>query len=208
MAEVINTNTKSKPYNRYKDKNVRAVYNRTLITHNVTLPITAIGQNLKQTIEETIKSMVEGKCIVEGFVKINSVEIITYSSGEIKGENVIFEAVFYCDVCFPVAGMLLNCVVKNITKAGIRAESADEMISPFVVFIARDHYFANDYFNSVEEGKKITARVIAQRFKLNDKYVSVIAELVPPKKDYAPRQTQEPIPTAKPRLNIEFIEEE
>jgi DNA-directed RNA polymerase subunit E'/Rpb7 len=208
MAEVINTNTKSKPYNRYKDKNVRAVYNRTLITHNVTLPITAIGQNLKQTIEETIKSMVEGKCIVEGFVKINSVEIITYSSGEIKGENVIFEAVFYCDVCFPVAGMLLNCVVKNITKAGIRAESADEMISPFVVFIARDHYFANDYFNSVEEGKKITARVIAQRFELNDKYVSVIAELVPPKKDYAPRQTQEPTPTAKPRLNIEFIEEE
>jgi DNA-directed RNA polymerase subunit E'/Rpb7 len=208
MAEVINTNTKSKPYNRYKDKNVRAVYNRTLITHNVTLPITAIGQNLKQTIEETIKSMVEGKCIVEGFVKINSVEIITYSSGEIKGENVIFEAVFYCDVCFPVAGMLLNCVVKNITKAGIRAESADEMISPFVVFIARDHYFANDYFNSVEEGKKITARVIAQRFELNDKYVSVIAELVPPKKDYVPRQTQEPVPTAKPRLNIEFIEEE
>lgn len=208
MAEVINTNTKSKPYNRYKDKNVRAVYNRTLITHNVTLPITAIGQNLKQTIEETIKSMVEGKCIVEGFVKINSVEIITYSSGEIKGENVIFEAVFYCDVCFPVAGMLLNCVVKNITKAGIRAESADEMISPFVVFIARDHYFANDYFNSVEEGKKITARVIAQRFELNDKYVSVIAELVPPKKDYAPRQTQEPVSTSKPRLNIEFIEEE
>jgi len=178
---------------RYKDSQVRTVYTRTLITRNLMLPITAIGQNLKQTIEETIKTLVEGKCIVEGFVKHNSVEIITFSSGEVKGDKVLFEAVFYCDVCFPVAGMLLNCVAKNITKAGIRGESVDEGISPFVVFIARDHYFANDYFSSIQEGDKFTARVIAQRFELNDKYVSVIAEIVPPKKQY----------TNKPKLNIE-----
>ena len=177
---------------RYKDSQVRTIYTRTLITRNLKLPITAIGQNLKQTIEETIKSLVEGKCIVEGFVKHNSVEIITYSSGEIKGDKVLFEAVFYCDVCFPVAGMLLNCIAKNITKAGIKGESADEGISPVVVFIARDHYFANDYFNSIQEGNRFTARVIAQRFELNDKYVSVIAEIVPPKKQYN-----------KPKLNIE-----
>ena len=177
---------------RYKDSEVRTIYTRTLITRNLMLPITAIGQNLKQTIEETIKSLVEGKCIVEGFVKHNSVEIITYSSGEIKGDKVLFEAVFYCDVCFPVAGMLLNCIAKNITKAGIKGESADEGISPVVVFIARDHYFANDYFNSIQEGNRFTARVIAQRFELNDKYVSVIAEIVPPKKQYN-----------KPKLTIE-----
>lgn len=169
---------------RYKDKSVRTVYTRTLITKSILLPITAIGQNLKQTIEETIKSLVEGKCIVEGFVKQNSIEIITYSSGEIKGDKVLFEAAFYCDVCFPVAGMLLNCIAKNITKAGIRGESADEAFSPFIVFIARDHYFASEYFNSIEEGGKFTARVLAQRFELNDKYVSVIAEIVPPKKQY------------------------
>lgn len=177
---------------RYKDSEVRTIYTRTLITRNLMLPITAIGQNLKQTIEETVKSLVEGKCIVEGFVKHNSVEIITYSSGEIKGDKVLFEAVFYCDVCFPVAGMLLNCIAKNITKAGIKGESADEGISPVVVFIARDHYFSNDYFNSIQEGNRFTARVIAQRFELNDKYVSVIAEIVPPKKQYN-----------KPKLNIE-----
>jgi hypothetical protein len=74
--------------------------------------------------------------------------------------------------------MNLNCVVKNVTKAGIRAESAEENPSPFVLFIARDHFFANKYFNTVEEGAKIVARVIAQRFELNDRYVSVIAELV------------------------------
>ena len=79
--------------------------------------------------------------------------------------------------------MNLNCIAKNITKAGIRAESVDEQPSPFVLFIARDHYFASEYFNSIEENEKFVARVIAQRFELNDKYVSVIAELVPPPKE-------------------------
>jgi hypothetical protein len=77
--------------------------------------------------------------------------------------------------------MNLNCIAKNITKAGIRAESSDEQPSPFILFIARDHYYSSDYFNSIEENEKFVARVIAQRFELNDKYVSVIAELVPPK---------------------------
>ena len=69
---------------RYKDSQVRTVYTRTLITKNLMLPITAIGQNLKQTIEETIKSLVEGKCIVEGFVKPNSSEYAILRSLHIK----------------------------------------------------------------------------------------------------------------------------
>jgi hypothetical protein len=94
--------------------------------------------------------------------------------------------------------MLFNCIAKNITKAGIRAESVDETPSPFVLFVARDHFYASDYFNSIEENEKFTARVIAQRFELNDKYVSIIAEIVPPKKDY---QNQGQI--QKPRLEFE-----
>ena len=127
--------------------------------------------------------MVEQKCIVEGYVKSDSVKVITFSSGLVKGDNVLFDVVFECEVCFPIAGMLLNCVAKNITKAGIRAESSEYNPSPFVLFIARDHYFANDYFNSIEENQSFVARIIAQRFELNDKYVSIIAELVSPKKE-------------------------
>ena len=167
---------------QYRQREIRTVYSLSQITKKIALPITAMGRNLQQTIEETIASMVEGKCTVEGFVKPHSVRVITYSSGIIKGTDVIFDVVFECDVCFPVAGMLFNCVAKNITKAGIRAESVDEIPSPFVLFIARDHYYDSDYFNSIEEGEKFAAKVIAQRFELNDKYVSIIAELVTPKR--------------------------
>jgi DNA-directed RNA polymerase subunit E'/Rpb7 len=177
---------------KYKSKETKNVYSRSLITQNIILPITAVSKSLKQTLEESIITIVEGKCIVEGYVKPKSVKIITYSSGIVKGDKISFEIVYECEVCFPVSGMLLNCTAKNITKAGIRAESAEEIPSPFVLFIARDHYFANDYFNSIEENDKFTARVIAQRFELNDKYISIIAEIVLPKEEDVNKNKNKP----------------
>lgn len=190
----------NKPRNQNRQREIRTVYSLSQITKKIALPINAIGRNLQQTIEETIAAMVEGRCIVEGFVRSKSVRVITYSSGLIKGTEVVFDVVFECEVCFPVAGMLFNCIAKNITKAGIRAESVDEIPSPFVLFVARDHYYASDYFNSIEEKEKFTARVIAQRFELNDKYVSIIAEIVPPKKEYKNQGQKQ---GQNPRLDFE-----
>lgn len=166
----------------YKQREIKTVYSLSQITKKISLPINAIGRNLQKTIEETIDTMVSGKCIVEGYVKPHSIRVITFSSGLIKGTEILFDVVFECEVCFPVAGMLFNCIAKNITKAGIRAESVEENPSPFVLFIARDHYYASEYFNSIEENERFVAKVIAQRFELNDKYVSIIAELVTPKR--------------------------
>jgi len=176
----------------------RNVYVASQITKSISLPMTAIGKNLHETIERTIAGMVEGKCIVEGFVKRGSSKVITYSSGLVKGENILFDIVFQCEVCFPVAGMLLSCVAKNVTKAGIRAESSEETPSPFVLFIARDHHYANDSFNSIEEGQKFVARVIAQRFELNDKYVSVIGEISVKDTFRKPALVIEKAPAAQP----------
>jgi len=173
--------TKSLKPKYNKSKEIKSVFSRSLITKSISLPITAIGRFLKQTIEETIISNIEGKCIVEGYVKPSSIKVITYSSGLVKGDNVLFDVVYECEICFPVAGMLLNCLAKNITKAGIRADSSDGNPSPFVLFIARDHYFANEYFNSIKENDTFIAKVIAQRFELNDKYISIIGEIVPQK---------------------------
>jgi hypothetical protein len=169
---------------KYKQQETKGVYSPCQITKNIILPITAVGKNLLQTLENTITKMVGGKCIVEGYVKPETIRVITFSSGVVKGENIIFDVVFNCEVCYPVSGMKFNCIAKNITKAGIRSESADEQPSPYILFIARDHYYANEYFNSIEENEKFVARVIAQRYELNDKYISIIAELVPPLKEF------------------------
>lgn len=183
----------NKKQQRNKVREVKSVYSPCQITKRVLLPVTAVGENIMQTLERTVSSMVSGLCIVEGYVKPGTVKIITHSSGIVVSSNIIFDVVFNCEVCFPVAGMNVNCIAKNITKAGIEAESIDDKPSPFILYVLRDHYYASDYFNSIKENDKFIARVVAQRFELNDKYVTIIAELVPQ------RDTQ---PT-KPRLILE-----
>jgi DNA-directed RNA polymerase subunit E'/Rpb7 len=192
----------SQQKNKRKENRIQSVYSRCLITRNIVLPITAIGKNIKETIEENIKSKFEGKCVVEGYIKPNSSNIITHSSGlVIRGNSISFEVVFECEVCFPVEGMILSCVAKNITKAGIRAESATDVPSPVVVFIAKDHHYTNNYFSEIKEGDNINVRVIGQRFELNDKYISIIGEVIKPKadKDFITK----PKETTKPRIVIE-----
>lgn len=184
---------------RRKDNRSQSIYSRCLLTRKVVLPITFIGKNLDEVMEEYIKNTFEGKCVVEGFVKPDSSKIIRYSSGMIeRGSNIVFELVFECDICFPVEGMLISCTVKNNVKAGIRAESSTDVPSPFIVFIAKDHHFTSQQFNEIQSGDKITVRVIGQRFELNDKAVSVIGELVK-EREFLNKQKQ----PAKPRLVIQ-----
>ena len=179
-----------------KVQRTQTVYSRCLINRKIVLPITSIGKNLQEVIEENVKANFEGKCLVEGYIKDNSSKIITYSSGIInRGNYISFEVVFECEVCFPVEGMNIQCVAKNVTKAGIRAESASEVPSPIVVFVAKDHHFNVPHFAEIQEGDKINIRVIGQRFELNDKYISIIGELIKDKPDY----TQQ-----KPKARIVF----
>ena len=162
-----------------KEIKLSSIYSRAIINRSILLPINVIGKNLKQNMEEYISFHYEGKCIVEGFIKPNSTKIITYSSGTIKrGNFVSFDIVFECQICFPVEGTIISCVAKTNTKAGITAESADEKPSPILVFIARDHHYYSSQFNEIKEGDKINIRVIGQRFELNDKFISIIGELI------------------------------
>ena len=156
------------------------LYSKTILTTKVVIPFILVGSNVETTIKNTISAKMEGKCIVEGYVKPESIRIIKFSSGTLTSKYVEFEVVFECSICCPVEGMQINCYAKNITQAGIRAfTSLDEKKSPVIIYVSRDHHSSNSYFNSVNEKDFIRVRVIGQRFELNDKQVSIIGELMP-----------------------------
>lgn len=165
------------------------IYTTALISRRVVLHITNVGSNLRQTLERVVANQIEGKCVVEGFVKPGSSRIQTYSSGQVHASNIAYEVVFQCQVCIPVEGMHIDCVAKNVTKAGVRAEVNEEP-SPVVVFVARDHH-SSEYFANIKEGQSLKVRVIGQRFELNDRYVSVIAEVIEPREEKQ-RQRRKP----------------
>ena len=182
-------------------KKSKGIYMRSLITKKVSLPINMIGSNIKENLEKSISKQIEGKCIAEGYIKEGSTEIVTFSSGLLKDSFVSFDIVIQCMICCPVEGMLIDCVIKNITKAGIRAETKEEK-SPVVIFIARDHHYSNELFNNVKEEDDIKIRVIGQRFELNDKNISIIGELIDRSKFKSIKKTSKLSKFSRPKLII------
>jgi DNA-directed RNA polymerase subunit E'/Rpb7 len=182
---------------RNQQRKTYGVYIKSMLTMKVPLSITEVGKNVKQNLEKTISYKTEGKCIAEGFIKPNSVRVISYSSGMVNGDIIDFQTVFECMVCHPVEGMNIDCEAKTITKAGIHAEVVEDDIIPVTVFIARDHHFTDKLFATIKEGQKISIRVIGVRYELNDPYICVIGKLIEPEKKVNQERN-----LGKPPINI------
>ena len=154
-----------------------SLYIKNIISKKISVPIKYVGTNIAEIIEQILSNNFEGKCCIEGYVKRGSIKIITFSSGTIVGNCIIFTVVFEYLVCNPPQGMRISCAVKNITNAGILAHTDEGEYSPLNIFIARDHHYNVAYFSELKEGDIIMVRVIGQRFELNDPFVSIIGEL-------------------------------
>jgi DNA-directed RNA polymerase subunit E'/Rpb7 len=155
------------------------IFMRSLLTQKIVLTFNEINNNIYNILEAKIKSFNENKCIKEGFIKNNTVKLLTYSSGELFGNKVLFECVFECLITNPVESMVINCVAKSLTKVGVRAELVlDDGSSPYIIFIARDHHYNNEMFSQIKENDILQVRILGQRYELNDKFISVIAELI------------------------------
>jgi len=155
------------------------VYIRSLLTQKTVLKYDEVNLELFEILEAKIKKLNEGKCIKEGYVKNNSVKLLTYSSGELFDNKILFECVFECLITNPVESTLIHCIAKSITKVGVRAELiVDDENSPYVIFIARDHHYNNESFSQIKENDIIQVRILGQRYELNDKFISIIAELI------------------------------
>jgi hypothetical protein len=156
------------------------IYNKVLLTHKINIDFKLINDNLNKLsnlFEKIIKKEVEGMCINEGFIKPNSVNILSHSSGELYSNYITFTATYECYITNPYESMLIDCKVKSITKVGLRCE-IDDVISPFIIFVARDHHYDTELFSKINENDIINVRVIGKRYELYDNYISVIAELI------------------------------
>lgn len=159
-----------------KKNNNENLYVKNILSEKININFKNIDSNLEETLENILKKK-EGICIKEGYIKPNSIKLMSYSCGELYSNNVEFQVLYECLLTNPVESMQLNCIVKSITKIGIRAELNDEH-NPFLVFIARDHHYNNEYFSTIKQNDIINVKVIGQRYELFDKYVSIIGELV------------------------------
>ena len=158
-------------------------YSTEIVTKRIAFKVSAIEasdqKTLAKLIETTVCEQFEGRCISEGFVKPDSIKVITHSSGLIKSNHtIVYDVSFSCEVYVPIEGSLITCRAASVIRPGIRAYSAHEKPSPFVAFVTKDLIFEDAKFDGIQKDDVFTAKVIAKRFEINDEHISIIAEFV------------------------------
>ena len=159
------------------------LYHPTCIHRRVCIPFSDVPNfsNLKDHLRQMVSNEIDGRCIVEGFIKPGSCVLRSHSVGTFSAGNIRFDV--DCMLCCPKDGAVINCIAKTVTQAGIRAHACMSP-SPVVIYISREMHDAVRHgpvpmpMDSIKPGDTMQIRVVGKRFELNDKHVSVIGELI------------------------------
>jgi DNA-directed RNA polymerase subunit E'/Rpb7 len=152
------------------------LYTEAIIQEKIRIPFNKMSNNMTRFFENYAEKMIECKCRNEGYVRRGSCSVLSYSTGLLNSDSIIYNVVYSVNVCYPYENMEVECKIKNITKIGIRA-IISEQNNPIILFISREHNPDKD-FDQYKENQIIKVKILGHRFELNDEYISVIGELI------------------------------
>jgi DNA-directed RNA polymerase subunit E'/Rpb7 len=159
-----------------KTSNNSQLYHDIIITKKINIPFSKLGKNIEDFFIHYAKKYIEGRCQKEGYIKKNSLNIVSYSAGVLNDINVEFDVIFQGLACYPCENMEIDCIITNITNIGIKAIiSKDE--NPLIIFLSKEHNNISDY-SKFDINQKIRIRILGIRFELNDLYICAISEFV------------------------------
>tara|TARA_B100001063_G_C16575306_1_gene457939 strand:+ start:354 stop:812 length:459 start_codon:yes stop_codon:yes gene_type:complete len=150
------------------------IFKEQLIRETIEMNFLNVGNDIEQYFISYFKKNIEGKCHNEGYIEVDNVSIVNYSSGLLEGDKIIYNVVYSCNVCIPYEGMIIECIVKNLNKVGIRA-IVREQNNPINIFLTREN---NPNIDDYNEGDIIKIKVLGHRYEINDKFISVIGEII------------------------------
>lgn len=162
--------------NKEKQLDVDNLYTESIIQEKIKIQFNKVSNNMTRYFESYAEKKMEHRCRNEGYIRAGSSSVISYSTGLLNSDSIIYNVVYSVDVCYPYESMEIECKIKNITKIGIRAVITEHN-NPIVLFISREHNPDKD-FDQYKENDYIKVKVLGHRFELNDEYISVIGELI------------------------------
>jgi len=137
-------------------------------------------KDLKKNLDEVIKINLvkefENKCITEGYIKSDSIELLRRSLGSIQSSNfkgtIIYTVVFKAKVCNPLNGSVIKARVEDINKLGLLGKNG-----PISVIIPREYSEDKLVFKDINIGNEVEVEVLGKKFDLNGSVISVVGRL-------------------------------
>lgn len=138
--------------------------------------------DVNEIILNKLKNKVEGKCISDGYIKEESVEIISRGLGILLnhdfGANVNYDIIYSANVCNPKEGQVLEVVVNTVDETNTVCYHIDEEISPIEIYLFKQHYLENREYTGLKKGDKILVKILETQIEFGSEKILAIAEFL------------------------------
>ena len=163
--------------NNLDEKIDENLFNELLLKEDVSVPPEKFNNKIDIYINEFLKNKIEEKCISEGYIRKDSINILKKSVGLLKGSrfngDITFKILFKAEVCNPKVGTKINCNVKLVNnKLGILGNNG-----PLTIIVGRQFHNNPSLLDNINIGDNIEIKIIDSKFSLNDKEIKIIGKL-------------------------------
>ena len=153
------------------------LYNEILLKESILISPDNFNNNINKFIEENLKNKIEEKCIAEGYVKKDSINIIKKSIGSIKGNQfngyINYDLLYTALVCSPKNGTIIKCKVKLVNnKLGLLGNNG-----PLTIIVGKQLHNNPDLLDNINIDDIVEVKVIETKYSLNDKEIKILAKL-------------------------------
>jgi DNA-directed RNA polymerase subunit E'/Rpb7 len=181
MSEAITTPTTEQRKLSIKPDNI---YETRQLSTQINLAPRALNySDVNQIILEKLKKQVEGKCIGDGFIKDESVEIISRSPGMMFNNDftgsIAYEIKYSAEVCNPKEGQIIEVVVEdNNNETNTVCYFVDEDTSPIEIYLFKQHYLENTVYAGLKKGDKILVKILDTQIEFGQRKILATAEFL------------------------------
>lgn len=132
--------------------------------------------NISDIILQNLKDKVEGGSISDGYIKPESVEIISRNSGVMENHDfsgsVTYTIKYKADICIPRIDQVVECIVDTHDDTNSVCYIGDEESSPMEIYLFRDHYIGNADYVNLKKGDKILIKIMKSQIEFGKKILA------------------------------------
>lgn len=152
------------------------IYFHSLIKRRINLRPQFLDENLNSNIENILKNEIEGKCIKEGYIVPNTVEIKKRSIGNLCSNqftgNIIYDVTYSAKICNIPINSVVRAKVKKMNENGILA-----ILGPLMIIVQKELHQNKDAFKSIDYDDEIDILVCDKSFDLGSRAITVMGKL-------------------------------
>lgn len=148
-----------------------------------------LNSNYKKNILTVLKKKYEGICSKFGYIKQNSIELLTVYKGSIELSTfhgyVLFDVEFNASICNPAIGSIVKCKVKNINVFGILCTSGITEFGQYqnilnIIIPKQDSQFTNhpDLLENITINDEVNVEILGKKYILNNKNINVFGKII------------------------------